>query len=488
MRRLLSLLLVLTMLISLCCNFSVTANARSMAFSNAALTILKKIEGFSPRPYPDGPQYTVGYGTRCPDDLLNEFRNNPNRVLSEEEGLHLLDQQLSSFVSEVNAFAEKHNLQLAQNQFDALVLFSFNCGTSWTTETTGYFYNAIKNQATGTDLIYAFCLWSSAGGEFILTKRRLSEANMYLNNVYEAYNDSSDGTYPSTFKYVYMDGNGGKVNYTMHGYDAADKSQIITKVTPPTGVDNSGKPFTYELDGWYTSGNGGKKIDTLDGSLADGTILYARWKDADGNLVVIPRGDPCSIKVTTTYKLTVTAGPGADYPETSATIAPGQSFTLTELYSDGNLYWGKCEYGWVFLGDNWPKPGSVTADDVNVRSGPGTSHSKQYQRSKGASVSINKLTYSESLMWGRLNDGNWICMDYVHILLTIPGESATGDINTDNAINKDDAILLLRHVVFPTDYPISVSGDINKDGLVNKDDAIYLLRHVVFPNDYPLPS
>lgn len=487
MKRSVSLILVAALFISLCFGFSITARAEAMAFSSAAIDILKKIEGFSARPYWDVSQYTVGYGTRCPDDLLEEFENDPKKVLSEEAALLLLDQQLASFVSAVNSFAGNHSLTLTQNQFDALVLFSYNCGTSWTTETTGYFYNAVKSQVTGTDFIYAICLWSSAGGEYILTKRRLSEANMYLNNVYEAYNDSADGTYPNTYKYVFMDGNGGTVNYTMHGYDAADKSNILTQVTPPTGIDKNGKTFTYTLDGWYTAGTGGTKIEKLDGSLSDGTILYAHWKDPEGNVVDIPRGNPCTIKATTTYELSVTTGPGTAYPETTSKIPASQTFTLTELYKDGELYWGKCQQGWISLGTNWPLPGSVTATDVNVRNGPGTSNAKQYQLSMGDSVSIHELTYSGSLMWGRLSDGNWICMDYVHILLTIPGQ-ISGDINTDGAIDKDDAILLLRHVVFPDDYPISVNGDINKDGAINKDDAIYLLRHVVFPDDYPLPS
>ena len=30
------------------------------------------------------------------------------------------------------------------------------------------------------------------------------------------------------------------------------------------------------------------------------------------------------------------------------------------------------------------------------------------------------------------------------------------------------------------------NGDMNGDGQLNKDDAIYLLRHVVFPDKYPL--
>lgn len=487
MKKTLSILLSVILIFSFCGMFSMPAHAEAMVFSDDAINILKKIEGFAPRPYWDVAQYTIGYGTRCPDDLKKEFDNDPNKVISEEEALKLLDHQLLSFIGAVNNFAIKYQLTLTQNQFDALVMFSYNCGTAWTTETNGYFHNAVKNQTTGTGFIFAICLWSSAGGKFILTKRRMSEANMYLNNIYEAYNDDKDGTYPNTFKYVLMDGNGGKVNYTMHGYDSSDKSSIITEVTPPTGIDKNGKNFTYTFDGWYTASTGGTRVEKLDGSLADGTILYAHWKDPDGNIIEIPRGQFCSIKVTTRYELTIMTGPGVSYSETPIKIAAGETFTITELYNDGELYWGKCEHGWISLDVSWPKSGNVTGNNVNVRKDPGTSNSTQYQLDKGHSVAIHELAHSEGITWGRLSDNNWICMDYVHIFLT-PSGGTSGDINADSMINKDDAILLLRHVVFPDDYPISIFGDINKDGLVNKDDAIYLLRHVVFPDDYPLPS
>ena len=53
-------------------------------------------------------------------------------------------------------------------------------------------------------------------------------------------------------------------------------------------------------------------------------------------------------------------------------------------------------------------------------------------------------------------------------------------------VNEDDAIYLLRHVLFPDMYVIDLDADVNADGNVNEDDAIYLLRHVLFPDMYPL--
>lgn len=51
---------------------------------------------------------------------------------------------------------------------------------------------------------------------------------------------------------------------------------------------------------------------------------------------------------------------------------------------------------------------------------------------------------------------------------------------------EDDAINLLRHVLFPDMYAIQGNMDFNKDGSLTEDDAILLLRHILFPELYPL--
>ena len=62
-----------------------------------------------------------------------------------------------------------------------------------------------------------------------------------------------------------------------------------------------------------------------------------------------------------------------------------------------------------------------------------------------------------------------------------------GDFDGDDFVTSDDAVFLLRHVLFPEDHPVVEFADYTGDDMITSDDAVYLLRHVLFPSDYPLP-
>ena len=679
-RSLCCLLAVLILAGVFSCFAPLSLAADEMRTSQKMINVLKKMEGFAPRAYWDHSQWTVGYGTRCPDDMLEEYDADTGRDITEAEAEALLQEMLRDFEGEVNNFINKYSLSLTQYEFDALVSYTYNCGGAWTYREHSAMNMAIRAGVTGTDLVYTMSLYSMVDTDYALIDRRLSESYLYLEGQYEAYNDKTDGTYPYRYRYAFLDGNGGEMLYTIHGFTAADPkapNAVFTKI--PTGIDANGNPFIYTFAGWYTAPTGGTKVEVLDNNVSSDTILYAQWADPNGQITQPPQGTPVNnIPVTVQSEVNVRTGPGTIYEQTGL-LTVGTTVTITHIFTDDSLTWGKFEGGWICLnytdfsnsaiptdpeitgislvtppanlqcvqgsvittlagsvlqlnysdgtigamtlttdmledystetlgqttvtatyggysvtfpvevikatvtfcnedgtvisqnqyakgdtvtvpdaptvGDGapfvgwtpkvtpcngnqvytavfnrggetdpsdpsdptdpsdpsdpsdptdpsepenpsdppadvpeWPRKGVITGKSVNVRTGPGTQYNLgNYQLNNGDLVVIHEVKYDGSTYnWGRMDDGLWVCMDYVK-LLSNETTDVPGDVNGDSIVSKDDAIYLLRHVVFPDKYPVNIDADMNADNTVNKDDAIYLLRHVVFPDKYPL--
>lgn len=400
-----------------------------MTVSDEFIAVLKKMEGFHPVAYWDYSQWTIGYGTKCPEGKEKYYtKDNP---FPEEEAVKLLHQELAYFEKVVNDYAEKFDLKFEQHQFDALVSFSYNCGGAWVRDVNGYFNTAIREGDMSNRIIYGFMLWSTAGGDYILINRRKCEANMYINGVYKAYNTAN--SVPASFRHVFLDGNGGTVKYTIHGYNAEDPAEVVTNFSAkPTGVDKDGKTFTYTFAGWYTAPEGGKRVKILDGSLPNGTVLYAQWKDPEGNIVTLPKGEAVdNIEVSVTGKVNVRTGPGTFYP-IEKELQPGAKLVITETFKVGSTLWGKFEDGWLSLNytnysdiisgntpeiidGQWGTVITESGGTVNVRKGPSTSYGVVYTVKTGDRLQIFALKSDGAMQWGQLSDGNWISMDYVEL-------------------------------------------------------------------------
>ena len=380
----------------------------ALTISQEGLNLLKKEEGFSRKPYWDYAQWTVGYGTKCPDDKLEEYQANG---IPEEEAEELLRNFINRFSGALNQFAAQHSLKFTQNQFDALMLFSYNCGTAWMYSKTGTLYKAVTSGATGNQLIHAFTLWCNAGGQIktFLLRRRLSEANIYLNGKYSQ-------TPPENFCYTLFDACGGKVSPNVQGYDSSLTAAILPKPT----YDG------YTFKGWFTAKTGGTKVEKLD-STTKSTRLYARWiipGAAEEETQPEPTPGTGVTVTVTTDGLNVRKGPGTNY-QSIQKINAGTKLVITETAKGGSYTWGKCDLGWVCLAyTNYdtaaqpqptPQPGTVKVDgggQLKIRKGPGMSYDIVGYLNDGDQVSILQTQKSGTMLWGKIDKG-WISMNYV---------------------------------------------------------------------------
>lgn len=420
MKRLLCLMFVLVLMFSVLAVSATETRAATdvttFTTSDACVAMIKQMEGFSRYPMWDYAQWTVGYGTRCPDDMLAYYRANG---ITEAQAENLLRNFLTSFETEINEKLIKRNgLQMTQNQFDAVLSFSYNCGTAWMYNSTGTIYRAIVDGHTGNDLIRAFALWCSAGDEvqLFLIRRRLSEANMYLNGVY-------DLTPPENYCYVLYNANGGTTSPRTQGYST---QWAVQPYPVPTYAG-------YTFTGWYTQPTGGTKVTTLTAA-HNGTTLYAHWSDGTGNSPDVLQG---SWEVTVNSDgVNLRKGPGINYT-TVGTAMKGDKLTITEVMEAGGYTWGNYGAGWIALKyTNYDQVvnGETDTDDptdnndtatpevltgtikvnefLNVRENAGTGYAIVAKLSANAKVEILETKMVGATKWGRISQG-WISMDYV---------------------------------------------------------------------------
>ena len=93
------------------------AGYKTMTTSQKMLDVLKVMEGFHATPYWDYSQWTIGYGSKA---------ESKDQTVTPEEAERLLKEQLAAnYEKTVNNFCSKIGKQPTQNQFDALVSFTY---------------------------------------------------------------------------------------------------------------------------------------------------------------------------------------------------------------------------------------------------------------------------------------------------------------------------------------------------------------------------
>lgn len=163
------------------------ASVSTMSISDAGIALIIEFEGFSPEPYEDYSQYTIGYG--CNYELAKELFGEDCAPITEEQGIELLKYSLASTESYMNRFYQQNNILLNQNQYDALMCFTLNVGIGWTTykNDDGTWCRLktllLSDPATWTEdeVQKAFGTWVNAGGVQLpgLVTRRAKEAALF---------------------------------------------------------------------------------------------------------------------------------------------------------------------------------------------------------------------------------------------------------------------------------------------------------------------
>ena len=139
--------------------------------------------------------------------------------------------------------------------------------------------------------------------------------------------------------------------------------------------------------------------------------------------------------------LRVRSGPGTSYSVVGY-LKPQQKVEILEQSTVGSMKWGKIAEGWISMdyvildsnsssGNNnstvtsWT--GKVIADELLIRSGPGTNYSILGYLTEGTTVTVTEKKSGGALEWGKISKG-WICLNYVQLngnVTTTPSTPST---------------------------------------------------------------
>ena len=407
-KRILSAVLAVLLMMGIFGGLPLRADAvNQLSASDACIDFIKQIEGFHAIPYWDYAQWTVGFGTACPQEDLERYQREGIPI---EEAEQLLQMHIQYFNKEVNRFMVRHNLQLTQQQFDALFSMCYNLGSAWLYDTGNKLVRALINGTTGNELIYLMGMRNTAGGKFQqgLFKRRLMEADLYLNGRYNT-------KLPADYGSVSYDCGNGKCETLIQGYD-------MNLPAKPLAVPTyDGHRFL----GWYTQPQGGVPVTELD-AFTNGMTLYAHWEKIGAAENISGTAIAATTVVVNASVLNVRIGPGTTY-RIATTVTAGTELVITEVTTRNAALWGKCSLGWISLahtnyqsqsggkeegGDELTLPigATIMAESVIVYNGPHTSYPQRGTVAQGKQIQVLELRQVLGQQWARFENG-WILAD-----------------------------------------------------------------------------
>jgi GH24 family phage-related lysozyme (muramidase) len=167
-KNLLILVMTIFFMVSMCVVVYITRNDNSMKTSEVGRELIKEFEGCKQVAYQDSVGvWTIGYGhTKDVYEGQLAIKKTCDRFLEED---------LDEFEGYVDSYVK---VELNQNQFDALVAWTFNLGPGNLSESTMLRklnegdYDAVPDEMRR---------WNKAGGEVLngLVRRRDAEANLF---------------------------------------------------------------------------------------------------------------------------------------------------------------------------------------------------------------------------------------------------------------------------------------------------------------------
>lgn len=454
-KRLTCLVLALLMLVGLLPTAVLSASAASLKTSEAAITVLKKMTTFSKtcKQFGTTDEFRIGYDTVCNGtghkvDTTGKDESTEYHTITEAQADKALRKALEDFDKKVNSFASANKLTLTQYQHDALVLFSYDCGTAWM-DGQGVVKTAVVNKAGASELLNAMSQWTKGAN----LNRRKIEVNMYCNNVYS-------NVPPTTYATVTYETEFGSMPQGKKYTAQFDTSISQEHLTTPT---NGNQIFM----GWYM--DNGMSLVTKLTSICAGQTLKARWQDkgladSEGAGIVVDYYLQSSQLATKTIY---------NWPNLKASgCKENGKVTESKVHVDRD-YVGQDGTRWARIGDyKWVivKAGSngtgnyqgdidvtvtVTNSFVNSRVNATIHSATNGSYKKGQQLRIINTANADGFLWGQVAKSaddttpiGWVALMYTNWNAVKDDPANNGGANGGNNSNNNSKVLARATITF----------------------------------------
>ena len=229
---------------------------------------------------------------------------------------------------------------------------------------------------------------------------------------------------------TYVNTNGAIANNTTTTNTTTNNTQTNTTTTTTTTADGATYFITAStLNIRDQASTAGRQVGTY--TQGDKVVIIETsngWGKTDRGWISMQYAYKTGTNGTRTAKgiilgngLNIRSGPGKGYASVG-NYAAGTRVNILEQVTVGGATWGCTNKGWISLGYVYVDGtrtedscyGSVTGENVNIRSGPGTGYASVGHLYYGEEVEILAQFEFDGIYWGCMSDG-WVCMDYVEI-------------------------------------------------------------------------
>lgn len=156
-------------------------SANAMEISQKGVAFICSLEGFNQKCYWDYSQSSIGYGTKCPYSSVQPHKSGLHSITKEDAMSAMQTGIADTYAPKVKR--QTADLNLNQNQFDALVSLAYNCGGGQNRIYNSPLVKYLRGELTESQARTQYANYLvKAGGTWCkgLYNRRVKEANFFF--------------------------------------------------------------------------------------------------------------------------------------------------------------------------------------------------------------------------------------------------------------------------------------------------------------------